>query len=366
MAVLLLGGSATLGKRQSKQALKSKQHNINLRIRAVKRVIWQKELKKRSVASQLQQTQRQLDNVQTTVSQNKLKLLKAQSDLDHTTVTLNRTKRQLERRRGLLTRRVVDIYEGDDLGYANVILGASDMWTFLTRAYYLQKILDADATLIAQIRADKIAIEVLRARQAKRVNQIGSLQVQLVSQRDRVDDLKQDQKDQISAIEHDKDIQEKFLDELEAESQRIENDLRAFASTPRGRALASRAFTGGLSVPVYGRITSRFGYRHHPITGIYKLHTGVDLEARTGTPVHAAADGVVYKACWQGAYGNAVTIQHGGNVSTLYGHCSRLAVRAGQQVRRGQVIGYAGSTGSSTGPHVHFEKRVYGRPVNPM
>ena len=119
--------------------------------------------------------------------------------------------------------------------------------------------------------------------------------------------------------------------------------------------------------PVYGyTITSSFGMRVHPVTGVYKLHTGIDIPATTGTPIRAAESGQVITASYQGAYGNCVIIDHGNGYSTLYGHQSSIAVSVGDTVTRGQTIGYVGSTGYSTGPHLHFEIRVNGSPQDPL
>ncbi len=117
--------------------------------------------------------------------------------------------------------------------------------------------------------------------------------------------------------------------------------------------------------PVTGRINSSFGRRSDPFSGEGAYHPGVDLEAHIGTPVRAAGDGVIRFAEWQGAYGRAVVIDHGGGIQTLYGHLSRFSVIAGQPIRRGEVIGYSGATGRASGPHLHYEVRVGGTPVNP-
>ena len=367
VSVFMLGTCAAAAKKSNKkQVLKTKLGTVHQKIRQVKKIIWAKELKKRNVVVELTKTQRKLELVQTSLSQNKLRFLDARLDLDNTIKKLDRTKRQLERRSDLLSRRIVDIYEGDDISYLNVILGSSDMWTFLTRSYYLQKILDSDAVLIVQIREDKLAIEQLKARQAKRVNEIGSLQVRLESERNQVEELRDDNFQQIQAIEHDKDLQEKVLDELLAESNRIENEIQRFQNTAKGRAIYSKTFKGNLGWPCRGRITSRFGYRVHPITGVYKLHDGVDIAAPSGTSICSAADGVVIQAGWRGAYGYGITVAHGGNISTFYGHCSKLIARVGDKVSRGQTIARVGSTGSSTGPHCHFMKFVNGKKVNPL
>jgi len=122
----------------------------------------------------------------------------------------------------------------------------------------------------------------------------------------------------------------------------------------------------GLMAPVAGRITSSFGSRRHPILGFARMHSGIDFGARWGSPIVAAADGVVSGAGWSGGYGRQVRLAHDSGVMTTYSHMSGIAASPGETVRQGQVIGYVGSTGLSTGPHLHFEVRVNGRAVDPM
>ena len=119
-------------------------------------------------------------------------------------------------------------------------------------------------------------------------------------------------------------------------------------------------------LPVSARLTSRFGLRAHPIRGGMRAHSGVDLAAPYGAPIVATADGVIGTAGWSGGYGLLVAISHGGGVQTRYGHLSRLNVTPGQEVRSGDVIGFVGSTGASTGPHVHYEIRVNGVATDPL
>jgi murein DD-endopeptidase MepM/ murein hydrolase activator NlpD len=365
MAVTGLSVSA-FGAKKKKSALKSDLRAVESKIRYYKREIKKKENQKRTVMSRLYETQRDLTSTQNNLTRNKIKLLDATNDLNETVARLNRTQKQLDRRETLLKSRVIDIYEGEGLDYVNVVLGASNMWSFLTRAYYLQRILDSDAKLIGQIKADKAEIEKDKAKQAARVNEISSLQSRLELQRNKIAALADSQQQMVDSIEHRKDLIESALNELEAKSREIELQIRRYLSTPRGRARYARAFSGGLSMPCNGPITSSFGYRVHPITRVYKLHTGVDIAVPYGNSICSAADGEVIMAGWMGAYGYAVVIDHGGGISTLYGHNSRLLVRRGQQVSRGQVIARAGSTGYSTGCHCHFEKRVNGTPVNPL
>ena len=150
-----------------------------------------------------------------------------------------------------------------------------------------------------------------------------------------------------------------------------------FSSLQTGDKIAGFAAAGGTpapqsvsipsTMPVEGtRLTSEFGMRWHPVLGGRRAHLGVDLAGPVGTPIHATADGVVGRADWFSGYGLYVQLEHGGALETRYGHMSRLNVEAGQQVHKGDVIGYIGSTGRTTGPHLHYEVRVAGLAVNPI
>ncbi len=146
---------------------------------------------------------------------------------------------------------------------------------------------------------------------------------------------------------------------LEAESARIEAEIRAAQDS-------GGTNPGALGWPVAGRVTSPFGYRTHPILGTRRLHAGIDIGAASGSPISAAESGRVILAGPNGGYGNAVVIDHGGGLSTLYAHQSSIAVSAGQQVQRGDLVGYVGCTGLCTGAHLHFETRENAVPVDPM
>ncbi|MBW3575637.1 MAG: M23 family metallopeptidase, partial [Actinobacteria bacterium] len=142
-----------------------------------------------------------------------------------------------------------------------------------------------------------------------------------------------------------------------------DDDGTAARSTRAAPRAGSRALAYPLANPV---VTSNYGYRIHPIYGTRRLHAGIDLRGATGTTVLAAGDGTVVFAGPRGGYGNAVLVDHGGSIATLYAHQSRLAVSAGEPVRRGQAVGSVGSTGLSTAPHLHFEVRLDGTPVDPL
>ena len=157
---------------------------------------------------------------------------------------------------------------------------------------------------------------------------------------------------------------EKVAQELEVVKQKVADREKSLAQLKKWVNKVRQQFASTPSQwPVYGRISSRYGYRVYPWRG---FHTGIDISAKYGSPVRATADGVVSYAGWRQGYGKTVIIKHGYGKTTLFGHNSRYVVKAGQKVKKGQIICYVGNTGHSTGPHVHYEVRRAGRPVNPI
>ena len=163
----------------------------------------------------------------------------------------------------------------------------------------------------------------------------------------------------LDEIRHDIAAAEEHKDGLQADAERLEDEIARLQSD-EGEA------PGVIGWPINGRVSSPFGYRTHPILGVRRLHTGIDINGSTGTPISAAAEGKVILSQTYGGYGRAVVIDHGGGMATLYAHQSSIAVSVGEVVTRGEVIGYVGCTGSCTGPHLHFEVRLNGVPVDPM
>ena len=146
---------------------------------------------------------------------------------------------------------------------------------------------------------------------------------------------------------------------------------RALDGSDDDRTTGTPAPITGVSIPSRmpledARMSSNYGMRTHPVLGGRRSHQGIDLAAPTGTPVYATADGIVSRADWFSSYGLFISIEHGGEMQTRYAHLSRLAVADGERVRKGQIIGYVGSTGRSTGPHLHYEVRIAGSAVNPV
>jgi len=210
------------------------------------------------------------------------------------------------------------------------------------------------------------ALLVRRAEAEAELAQLHELQAALELEREEADRTRARAQDQAASVEALLREINSSIASAEEHKDGLEADARALESE-----IASRQDPGGdqpgvLAWPVNGRVSSPFGYRVHPILGIRRLHTGIDISARTGDPIRAAESGRVILAQTYGGYGRAVVIDHGGGMATLYAHQSSLAVSVGDSVERGEVIGFTGCTGLCTGPHLHFEVRINGAFVNPM
>jgi murein DD-endopeptidase MepM/ murein hydrolase activator NlpD len=255
-------------------------------------------------------------------------------------------------------------HEGRD-GMIHVLLNSRSMHDYMSRSYYVERVVDADLRLIVAIEADERSLQADRLRVRRQQAESRALQAALDADRkeyradvDRKRDLLHDVRTERIGLQE-------ALDVLEAASRDITARIRALQRTPGGRARMLRAWTGRFVRPVAGPVTSSFGMRLHPILRRRRMHNGVDFGARYGETIRAAAGGEVVMASYMRGYGNTVVLDHGGGVTTLYAHCSALLVSEGHVVAQGRPIARVGTTGLSTGPHLHFEVRQNGTPVNP-
>ena len=256
------------------------------------------------------------------------------------------------------------MYKFGKVKYLDVLLHSKSLSEFLSNYYYIEKIAQTDTNLLK-------AVEEKRNEIQKLMNELEDHKMQISSSREEKEKI-QISLSNMKIIKDKKviELSEKELelhDELEiyrAQVQQVESEIKKLALLS-----TNSNYVGGTMswpVPGYTRISSAFGMRTHPITGVYKLHTGMDIAAPMGASFIAANEGIVVKAEMNGAYGNMVMIDHGGGVSTLYAHGSQILVKVGQNVKKGDEVLKVGSTGYSTGPHAHFEIRINGQYVNPM
>lgn len=328
-----------------------------------------------AIQQQLEAAQREYQAVANELKATEEKIAATQAELE-------KTRARLKAREAVFTKRIRDIYMHGQLSYLDVVLGAKDFSDFSNRLELLRRIIDADIALISDIRQERAAIEKAQQElEAQRARQ-AQLRDQAAAKRDEIESRRKEQQAILYQAQNDKAMAEQAYNEYQQSSQAIAEMLRQRAAdrAAQAAAAAAQASSGGgggsdyyqpvsgsgvMIWPVNGVVTSPYGYRTHPIFGTTIYHSGIDIGVDYGTPVHAADGGVVVEAGWISGYGYAVIIDHGNGLSTLYGHNQELAVSEGQSVSQGQVIAYAGSTGNSTGPHVHFEVRANGDPVDP-
>ncbi len=339
---------------------------VHEQIQSVKSKLAAARRKERAARTKYYSTQRQLNDTRVNLGETRNRLIRSRRDLRSISSDLRTMEARLQEKRLALTERLTDAYKSPPSSYLVALVTSQDSWSAMTRTKMIQQIVESDKSLLEDIRASRDEIQRRKQAHERKVAQINSLQTELSGQEQMEKQLAWSQKAQYDSIRKDRVSYERHLDELIRESNRIASMIRRMQETPEGRKRMAETFKGGFIRPVGGRVTSPFGMRYHPILHKTKLHTGVDLSCSTGTPVKAAAAGTVIISGWMNAYGYTVVIDHGGGVSTLYGHCSRLSVGVGQEVSQGQVIAKSGSTGWSTGPHLHWEVRRNGKPVNPL
>lgn len=257
------------------------------------------------------------------------------------------------------------LYERGRLGYLDVVIGAADFQDTLSRSYLTGRVVGSDLRLFRQVADEQRQRDEFRAALSEREQQLADEHARWTASRAQSARLATDRRRILERVRGERLAQEAAIRELETESARISAIIRANAP---GR-LGGPEWTlgnGALLWPVPGRITSGYGQRVHPIFHTPEFHTGIDIGATWGSPVRAAADGTVLFTGWMRGYGMLVILDHGGGISTTYSHLSSYGVTVGSRVHRGDVIGRIGSTGWSTGPHLFFEVRRDGQPVDPL
>lgn len=286
-----------------------------------------------------------------------------QKDIDKNTEELDKKKAEMEGRMQIYRARLRDIYENGQINYLDVLLGAKDFGDFASRMYLLQKIIQGDLDLVDVVQKEAAEIQKRQDQLDSQMKEIQKDRADLDKKKDDAEKMKEQRAQLLYKAEEDKRRSEAEYDRMLAISENIKSMLQSMEAAS---SMPSGGGNGSFVWPCSGPITSYYGWRVHPIFGTRKYHSGMDIAVDTGTPIHAAAAGVVIYSGWMGGYGYAIMIDHGGGLVTIYGHNSRLAAGEGQRVTQGQVVAYAGSTGYSTGPHCHFEVRLHGEVTEPL
>ena len=336
----------------------------------------------------LGETRGELATAEARDEQMQAELVKSEAELDEAIARLDQGKKELASSEIRVQQFTVETLQEGDRGlqaFGDLLRGESPT-RFSQKMSLSESVSDAQLATMQRLAASKVILQLNREKVQELRDQVAAARAAAAANLVRKQKLEADAEDQAAAVDQLVDARAKAkqsaaeirredakrLKELENERARLNARLAALAAKDRksGGAGAGGDGSGTLSRPVSGPITSPYGMRRHPITHVYKLHDGTDFGVGCGTPIHAAAAGTIIEQYYNGAYGNRVIlnngIKRGQSVVTTYNHLSRFAKSRGAHVSRGEVIGYVGSTGYSTGCHLHFMVIVNGHTTNPM
>ena len=346
-----LASAATLS--QIRNNIKNKQQELN-----------ESKAKEKSLGDQVNSLEQQINSKQSDIDELEASISEAQAKLETLEEELAAAEEKVNTQNENLNARLRNMYKNGSVGFIDVLMDSGSFSEFLNNLSLVEKVYTSDQDVLEELQKAYDEID------AKK-KEIETLQAEL-------SESKATMEEQKSSLEADKASVEKKKSEIAADSaetqrelDKLEADAQALTSSIRdsGSSSSSSKYNGGIMawpVPSCHTVSSGYGGRIHPTTGKYKFHGGLDIPGSYGSAIVAANSG---KVIWAGnrgdSYGNYVIIDHGGGVSTLYGHSSKVLVSTGQSVSRGQRIANVGSTGRSTGPHCHFEVRINGSRVNP-
>ncbi len=336
--------------------------NLQRQIQAQRQLVGSARKKETGILSEIGRLERQINQTQKEINSLESQFNAVSNRIEMTQEEINKAEVHLAERTKALNDRLVKMYELGDISYLEVLFSASDFGDFLTRWEFLNEIVNKDQELIFTVAEERRQLE--EKKKGLEDNQKKLLEVQ-AAKRDKEVEL-QDKTGQrqvaLKDVQKEKRLYEQALKELEQASLEVERMIQRMQQGS-GAYQGTGKFTW--PAPGYKSITSKYGMRFHPIVKQNKLHTGIDIRAPKGAKIVAVDSGRVLQVSYNAAYGNMIIIDHGGGIATLYAHLSKFEVSSGANVTKGQVIGRAGSTGWSTGPHLHFEVRKNGTPVNP-
>lgn len=327
--------------------------DLNSRIKENQKKLEEGKAQESSLATQVSALEKQLGQLESAISEGEARLVVLEQELAE-------AQKKVETQNENLNARLRNMYKSGSIGFVDVLLDSGSFSEFLTNLDLVERIYSSDQTVLSDL-------EDAHQEVGQKKQEVETLQAELKTSKEETEKSKATVEAKKAEIAQSNEELDKMIDADKAEADALVAELQKSKTVSSS---SDSTYSGGVlawPVPGYGRITSPFGYRNHPISGSYKMHTGIDIGTSGATPPIVAANGgtVIYSG-WKGGYGKAIMIDHGGGIVTLYAHCSSLHVSKGASVSRGQTIANVGSTGNSTGPHLHFEVRQDGAYKNPL
>ncbi|SEF60142.1 Septal ring factor EnvC, activator of murein hydrolases AmiA and AmiB [Caloramator fervidus] len=352
-------------KKQQLKEVKSNIENLKDKIDDIKDEKQEVMKKIKEYESKVTKIQNEIDDINYQISQKKEEIKKTNKELE-------KAVEEFESEKDLYGKRLRALYMEGNIGYLDVLLASESFSDFISNYELFNRIIDYDKNLLKEMKKKQEEIKAKKEALERQQMTLLALQKEQMSKKYELSQAVEEQRGYYKKLQENQNELERLLDEELQESKRLEAQIKQLQAELAKRSGGSRVYSGSktgiIKVSDIGyvpRVTSYFGYRFHPILQKWKMHTGIDIAVPTGTPIYAMSDGEVIIAQYLNGYGYTVVIDHGGGVTSLYAHLSRILVYEGQKVEKGDMIAKSGSTGYSTGPHLHFEVRINGEPVNP-
>lgn len=347
---------------EQKAEITSKIEESNTRLEYVQNELGTTLLKVQELDDSVNDYQEQYQGLLTQISDIEIKLQNTNSQIEELQQVYNKKQKTLKKR-------VVALYEAGDTQYIDILLSSTSIMDFVSNYFMICELVECDTNLLEEIDISKRKIEKIKEEQENKELELRTAKQEINQTKILLENTKMLKENyMLQLTDEEKDLQEK-IEQYKAEEKELEDKIELAMDWT---GTMSIMFTGGAMVwPIAMEgtyITSPYGTRLHPIQGIYKNHAGIDIAGPNvnRAPVVASADGIVSYAGWISGYGNCVMISHGNGIITLYGHGSEIVTETGKEVKQGEIIMRVGSTGNSTGPHVHFEIRKDGAVVDPI
>jgi murein DD-endopeptidase MepM/ murein hydrolase activator NlpD len=343
--------------------LQKQQDDILSKISNLKNQVKKVENEQKDVLSELAAIENELEKAQKELKETESKLKATELKLAETEKELEHAQEEVERQQDDLNARMKAMYMAGPVDYIEVLLAAEDFSDFLTRLDMVKKIIDADKKLLLDFKEIKEEVEQKKLALETQQKQIEQQKREITAKRATIASRQGDRKRLLAQLEAQKEEYERQEDKLQEDARRLAKMIQEIQSKSNNPYVGTGVFQWPL--PSSTRITSEYGWRIHPIFKTRRFHDGIDIGAPTGSTIVAANNGKVIYAGAYGGYGNTIIIDHGGGISSLYAHLSKILVKNGDQVKKGGKIGLVGSTGWSTGPHLHFGVMKNGQHTNP-
>lgn len=365
--VLIIVTAVMISWAATEEELKAQQKDLNEKIDETKSELSGVKAQKSTTLSQITRLNEQISNYQGEIYNLEAQLDTLNVQIDEKQQLLDETIAKYNEQQELLNRRIVMLYESGSTSYLDMLLSADGLSDFISRYYLISQLAEYDQDLLNKIEATKNQVETEKAELDTTKQEVETAKDSIKAKKDSISVAVADKNRIVSTLSAEEAELNDELEELEADKRQIQSQLAAIARGRGGYTLSSPSESGYICpLPNRTRANITTGY------GAYRGHTGSDFACPSGTPIYAVKDGDVVISTdlvrangTYRSYGRYVVVAHNDGTMTLYAHMSSRAVSQGQHVSQGQVIGYVGSTGNSTGPHLHFEVRINGSPVNP-